>query len=161
MLTALQIVLPAYGNEYDSDILVMSALAFTSDNVSAHSSPRKVARAQGCGLVRQRLGQGMTSILRFSGASRPQSPLTLVACLTTRMTAVDRDDEQDLVAAKHGETGIRKAASRDDWQGAKIEQEKTIDSFVSGDSSGGTENLEGPVRGVWGDGDDQGPCGRR
>lgn len=41
------------------------------------------------------------------------------------------------------------------------EQEKTIESFVPGDSSGGTENLEGPVRRMWGDGDDQGPCGRR
>lgn len=122
MLTALQIVLPAYGNEYDSDILVLSALGFTSDIFSAQScqcAPRKVARAQGCGLVRQRLGQGMTSILRFSGASRPQSPLTLVPCSTTQRTGVDRDDEGDLVAAKRGETGIRKAASRDDWQDAK------------------------------------------
>lgn len=99
-------MLPAYGNEYDSDILVAAALAFTSDNCLWLSSPRKVARAQGCGLVRQRLGQGMTSILRFSGASRPSAPLTLVYCLTAQRIDADRDDERDLVAAKRGETGI-------------------------------------------------------
>lgn len=85
----------------------------------------------------------MTSILRFSGASRPSAPLTLVYCLTAQRTGMDRDDEQDLVAAKRGGTGIRKAANRRDWQGRKDEHEKVPGRFVAGDSSGSAANLEG------------------
>lgn len=72
----------------------------------------------------------MTSILRFSGASRPSAPLTLVYCLTAKRIDADRDDERDLVAAKRGETGIRTAASRDDWQGPKTNTKRFLIIFL-------------------------------
>lgn len=55
------------------------------------------------------------------------------------------------MAAKRGETGIRTAASRDGWlTRCKDEHEKVLGCFVTGDSSGGAVNLEGPVRGARG-----------